>query len=442
MRFFPSAARRRVGAVVAACSLALGAIAVPLAHANLSAADDLEHKQKRVQKHIDQADDHLEMSSARLIRATQRLGAARTDLSAARDTLGSARTELADARVLDLEMQARLTLAEADLEVARLAVISGTAAVGRQRDSVASVISSIYTEGDPELLAFAALLDARTPGDLIRQEGVRDVIVGRETRAYDDLSAAEVLLEVQESQVEDAKREVATKARDAAVHVVTLQDLETDAQAAKDEVVRLVADRKDASAEAKAAKASDRKELAKLEKEDRRIEKKLVEIARKARLRALREARLRALREARRQGRQQLSSGPSTGFLAWPSVGEVTSSYGMRNHPIFGYYSLHDGTDFGAACGTPLYAASDGRVISQDFQTAYGNRLILDHGFQRGVGLATIYNHAASYTVGVGDQVSRGQVIGYVGSTGWSTGCHLHFTVMANGQAVDPMNWL
>ena len=434
MRFFPSAARRRVGAVVAACSLALGAIAVPLAHANLSTADDLKHKQKRVEKQIDQAHDHLEMSSTRLVRATQRLAAARTGLSAARDALGTARSELADARGVDLEMRARLTLAEADLEVARLGVISGTAAVDRQRDSVASVISSIYTEGDPGLLAFAALLDARTPGDLIRQEGVRDVIVGRETRAYDDLSAAEVLLEVEETQVEDAKREVATKARDAAEHVITMQGLETDAQAAKDEVVRLVADRKDASAEAKEAKGSDRKKLAKLKKEDRRIEKKLAAIAR--------QARLRALREARRQGRQQLSSGPSTGFLAWPSGGEVTSPYGMRIHPIFGYYSLHDGTDFGVGCGTPLYAASDGRVISQYFQTAYGNRLILDNGFQRGVGLATIYNHAASYTVGVGDQVSRGQVIGYVGSTGWSTGCHLHFTVMADGRAVDPMNWL
>ena len=71
----------------------------------------------------------------------------------------------------------------------------------------------------------------------------------------------------------------------------------------------------------------------------------------------------------------------------------------------------------------------------------YGNRLVVDHGLLGGKGVATIYNHASGYTVGVGEQVAEGQVLGYEGDTGWSTGCHLHFTVMANGQAVDPMNW-
>ena len=88
-----------------------------------------------------------------------------------------------------------------------------------------------------------------------------------------------------------------------------------------------------------------------------------------------------------------------------------------------------------------MYAAAGGKVISQYYQSAWGNRLIIDHGYQRGVGLATIYNHATHYVVGVGSHVNRGQLVGYVGSTGWSTGCHLHFTVMANGVAVDPMRW-
>ena len=71
----------------------------------------------------------------------------------------------------------------------------------------------------------------------------------------------------------------------------------------------------------------------------------------------------------------------------------------------------------------------------------YGNRLVVDFGIKAGVSLAAIYNHASGYTVGVGDTVSRGQVIGHTGDTGWSTACHLHFTVMANGKAVDPMKW-
>jgi murein DD-endopeptidase MepM/ murein hydrolase activator NlpD len=89
-----------------------------------------------------------------------------------------------------------------------------------------------------------------------------------------------------------------------------------------------------------------------------------------------------------------------------------------------------------------MRAAGPGTVLSSYWSSVYGNRLIVDHGIVRGVGLATIYNHATRYIVGVGQRVSRGQIIGYVGSTGWSTGCHLHFTVMVNGKAVDPMKWL
>ncbi|QCC78629.1 M23 family metallopeptidase [Nocardioides daphniae] len=70
------------------------------------------------------------------------------------------------------------------------------------------------------------------------------------------------------------------------------------------------------------------------------------------------------------------------------------------------------------------------------------NRLVLDHGILSGVGVASIYNHATKYVVRTGERVKRGQVIGYVGSTGWSTGCHLHFTVMVNGRTVDPRKWL
>ena len=124
-----------------------------------------------------------------------------------------------------------------------------------------------------------------------------------------------------------------------------------------------------------------------------------------------------------------------------PVNGPVTSPYGYRVHPIYGYYSLHDGVDFGAGCGQPLYSAGSGRVIQRYFSSVWGNRMIIDNGYARGVGLGTIYNHATSYIVGVGQHVRRGQVIGYVGTTGWSTGCHLHFTVMVNGRPTNPMSW-
>jgi murein DD-endopeptidase MepM/ murein hydrolase activator NlpD len=130
------------------------------------------------------------------------------------------------------------------------------------------------------------------------------------------------------------------------------------------------------------------------------------------------------------------------GTLAMPSQGWLTSGYGWRTHPIFGYRSLHDGIDIGAACGTPVVAAAAGTVLSQYASSSYGNRVIIDHGLVGGVGLATTSNHLSSFAVTAGARVERGQVIGHVGSTGWSTGCHLHFSVLRNGVAVDPAPWL
>jgi murein DD-endopeptidase MepM/ murein hydrolase activator NlpD len=114
----------------------------------------------------------------------------------------------------------------------------------------------------------------------------------------------------------------------------------------------------------------------------------------------------------------------------------------MRMHPILRVYKLHDGTDFGAACGTPIYAAADGQVVSAYFDGAYGNRVILANGTVSGTSLATSYNHLTSDTVSIGQSVKRGQVIGYAGTTGYSTGCHLHFMVYRNGATTDPMAWL
>ena len=120
----------------------------------------------------------------------------------------------------------------------------------------------------------------------------------------------------------------------------------------------------------------------------------------------------------------------------------MTSPFGYRRHPIYGYWGMHDGVDFGPGCGAPIRAAGPGRVVASYWSDVYGRRLIVSHGAVGGVGLATIYNHATSYNVGVGASVARGQTIGYVGSTGWSTGCHLHFTVLRNGQPVDPMQYM
>lgn len=421
MRFFPRTARRRMAAAVAAAAVALGAVSVPYA-----SADDLKHKQKSVERKVDHAHDDLDESSRQLSRATARLDAAQASLADAKSKLAIAQGRLTVAQERDAAMQAELETAEAELTTAEADLVAGREELGTQRHQVASTISDIYMQGDPELLAFASMLKSETTADLTRRAEVRNVVVGRETRAYDQLHAAEVLLEVRRKQVSDARDIVADKRAEAADHLVVMQGLEQEAESAKSSVRALVGERASARAEARVARAADLKKLQKLEREADRIQE------------MLRKRALRALRRAQSHAR----SGPTGGYLDYPTGGPITSPFGYRVHPIYGYWGLHDGADFGPGCGAPIRAAAPGRVISSYYSSVYGRRLIIDHGAVSGVGLATIYNHATSYTVGVGAQVERGQVIGYVGNSGWSTGCHLHFTVMANGQAVDPENWL
>ncbi len=130
------------------------------------------------------------------------------------------------------------------------------------------------------------------------------------------------------------------------------------------------------------------------------------------------------------------------GLMLWPTVGPVTSSFGMRVDPITGTWRMHSGTDFGAPCGSPIRAAAAGTVVQTTWHPSYGNRLVVEHGGVLGGDLRTAYNHAQGYFVQAGDTVSAGQVVGAIGSTGDSTGCHLHFMVYKAGSITDPMSYL
>ena len=397
------------------------ALSVTAAH-----ADDLKDKKNKVERELKGAHQDLDESSAQLRKASARLEAAQDQLRAAKTRLATARGKVEVAQERDEKMQAELAAAEQALAEAEAALAQGQVDRDEQRKKVARTVADMYSEGDPELIAFSSLLDAESTEELTRRDGVRDVVVGQEAREYDELKAAEVLLEVREDQVTEARDEVAVQREAAAEHLTLMQGLEAEQQAAKDSVVSLVIERRDARVGAREARQKDLAKLRKLEKE----QQKIAEMLRKRALAALRRARAKA-----RAG----AGGPATGVLLHPVDGYVTSPFGYRTHPIYHYWGLHDGVDFGGGCGTPLRAAAPGKVVSSYYSGVYGHRLVIDHGVLAGRGVATIYNHASGYNVGVGARVAEGQVIGYEGSTGWSTGCHLHFTVMANGRAVDPM---
>ena len=126
------------------------------------------------------------------------------------------------------------------------------------------------------------------------------------------------------------------------------------------------------------------------------------------------------------------------GPLQRPVGGPVTSPFGMRVHPITGVRKLHDGTDFGVPCGTPVHAAAAGTVVAAGTAGAYGRRVTIRHAGR----VETSYAHLSSTAVPVGAPVTGGAVIGRSGSSGMSTGCHLHFMVRRDGTLVDPMQLL
>ncbi len=136
----------------------------------------------------------------------------------------------------------------------------------------------------------------------------------------------------------------------------------------------------------------------------------------------------------RERERAALNATPSL----WPCLGSISSPYGWRVHPVYGYGRMHTGIDITAPHGTPIRATAAGRVVQSGWLSGYGNAVTIDHGN----GLSTLYGHCSSLVSGVGSFVRKGQTIAYVGSTGISTGPHVHYEVVRAGAQVDPTSFL
>ncbi len=412
VRNFPATTRQRFLAAAVAFAVASAPAATPNAH-----ADDLKHKKHQVEQRLKAAKADLEDSSQAATKAHRALHTARTQLHQARATLSVARGKLAAAQALDEQMHHELVQAEVALSQARDDLRAGRERVRVQQRLLAEMASESMQQADPQLIGLWAMLKARNPSDLTTQLKTVGNLVDRETTALDQLKTARTVLTVKEAKVEDAKAQVELKRRAAAENLVLRRRLETKAAEAEDAVTALVQARRTAQDAALRARHADERTLRETKSEARRISRMLA-----------------------RRAHHSVNEG-NHGPLMRPVPGYVTSAFGWRMHPIYGYWGLHDGTDFHAPCGTPLQASGNGRVISEYYQSAWGNRLILDLGRVRGHGVAVIYNHISGYRAHTGQVVRRGETLAYAGTTGWSTACHLHFTVMVDGQPRDPMGW-
>jgi len=146
------------------------------------------------------------------------------------------------------------------------------------------------------------------------------------------------------------------------------------------------------------------------------------------------ESRLRNVRRDVERRQELAAATPSI----WPAHGWLTGTFGGRSDPFTGEPGFHQGLDISTEKGQPVFATADGSIEAASYSGDYGNLIVLKHAF----GLVTRYGHLSSFTVKPGQQVKRGEVIGYVGSTGRSTGAHLHYEILANGKLINPLQLL
>jgi murein DD-endopeptidase MepM/ murein hydrolase activator NlpD len=358
--------------------------------------------------------------TAELIAATLALQQAQADLVTARADLVTARAELAAAQAADAAAQIDLeTTATAEQRAIRdLAAVHTRIDV--HQDVLGRLASAAYRSSGV-LGEWSLVLGSDTPNQLADRLATLQSVGSAGNAMIAELDRDRADLTYSQAHL-TATREVLEAAREQA-HQTLLDKAATESEATQAEhrLSVLVTARAAALATAEQAASDDNVQYQAMLGESGALSTRIVGLAAKL---------------AKGKNPPQ-----GTGHLGRPGRGVVTSPYGMRMHPILHYVKLHTGIDFAVADGVS-YAADDGVVLLTEFNVAYGNMTVIDHGTVGGVHMTTLYAHQAAFGVRPGDHVVKGQPIGVIGETGYATGPHLHFEVRINGGVVNPAPFL
>ncbi|MDQ1628272.1 MAG: hypothetical protein QOI54_2016 [Actinomycetota bacterium] len=379
------------------------------------------------QQVIDQVRADLAESSDAMVAAATSLKLAEAALPRARATLAQTRRLLAAAQQRQAAAAQRRGQAQSLLIVANQDAERGAAAVDTQHARVGRLARAVY-QGGGSIGNAAMLLQARSPADLAERLVAIRTVVSSQQSTLEDLRAAQQAFGDRASELATVRSDLATADQQAQAELAVITDLEKRASDAASKVTRLVSARTSALAASAAAQAEEDARSQQLHSEGGSLQATLAAQARQL------------LGAAGSTHGYDVPPQPAT--LGRPVSGPITSPFGMRVHPITGVRKLHTGTDFGVPCGTPIRAAREGTVLSAGYNTAYGWRTVVSHGVVGGALLTTTYNHQTRLGVAVGQHVTAGEVIGISGTTGYSTGCHLHFELLVNADFVDPVPWL
>ena len=391
-------------------SLALLGLVLALVAAAPAAADDPVEQKASVDARIASLQAEIAASKANEGVLTSQLSVVADELQSAQDAVSSA-----EASVSNLEAQ--LSSAQARLDRLAALLHAQTQRLQRLRSEYDKAIAILdarvraaYIDEPPDMLAF-----------LVSASSFDEVI-----------DNVELLTRIGRQDQRIARQVATAKARTAAERRATIETKRLQA-----DTVSAIAERTEEARAARDRLAAERDRLTTV----RSLKQSALGDTRESRAEFVQEAESLAAQSAalaatiRGAQQQAVSTGsglPSSAGFIWPCDGVVTSGFGMR------WGRMHEGIDIGCAYGAPNRAAAAGTVIYAGWMSGYGNLVVIDHGN----GLSTAYAHASSLAVSVGQSVAQGQTVSYVGSTGHSTGPHLHFEVRVNGVAVDPLQYL
>jgi murein DD-endopeptidase MepM/ murein hydrolase activator NlpD len=401
----------------------------------------------------------LEDSSSAVREAGVALAEVEVLLPQAQSDVAQARGELVGAQAKLKAAQTAAAEAERAVAASRSRVSAADDAVQEGRDDVNALARHSYQQG--RLGSLRSVLEAGEPQEALQRAGMLRKVFRFQDGTLDRLTRDRLSLARQEADL-DAQERAAERARAAAADgAARARQITLEAEDAAARVVQLVARQQAAVALAEANREQDERDYAAAQNASREMAERIRQAAaqaaaeearRQAEAAAAAAAADRAARAAAaRSGRAAPPPAPpaprsaapaAAGRMLWPVAGRITSRYGNRVHPIYGTVRLHTGLDIGAPNGTRISAAQAGTVLVAGPSGGYGNYVVVSHGTVNGVNLSTGYAHMSSIGVTVGQRVGAGQTVGAVGSTGASTGNHLHFEVRRDGEPTDPLGYV
>jgi murein DD-endopeptidase MepM/ murein hydrolase activator NlpD len=375
--------------------------------------DDVRSASRRVHH----AEAILEDATAAARNAARRLEAATAALPAAQQRVATSRGLVAAARVAANTARRKADTARTEYGTVAARFAGAQRRVEQARQRVDDIASATYMGGN--FGAINVLVGATGPQDAMDRLGIVDQVMQKQQSSVEEMVAARRAARIEQDQAGLAKRAAEDAERDASAKLAATRAAEASAERAQAAVVTLANSRRTALAIAKSERAAVLAKYRQAKAEEARIEAALAAWERRNRV-----------------------AGSVHGKLLMPVMGWKSSDFGERYDPYYRVWQLHAGADFAAAGGSPIRAAAAGRVIQAGWNGGYGNYTCISHGELQGRGFSTCYGHQSAIEVHVGERVSRGEVIGRVGTTGASTGYHLHFETRFDGVPRNPLPYL